>query len=118
MFLSTGNMHTMHHLYISKYIIHKTCQLFYILTYAFLSVLRNYIHNLYLETMAPSPRKKAKKFFDVSKDSENNNSMYGFLCKRGFALLFAEAGKSVTSSAWSHPGNRKKAWATAFESGE
>ena len=58
--------------------------------------------------------KKAKKFFYIGEDSENNNNMYGFLCKRGFELLFAEAGKSVTPSAWSHPGNRNKAWATAF----
>ena len=60
--------------------------------------------------MDPSPRKKAKKFFDISKDSEKNNNMYGFLCKRGFTLLFEEAGKSVTPLVWSHPGNRKKAW--------
>ena len=68
--------------------------------------------------MAPSPQKKAQKFFDVGKDSEKNNNMYGFLCKRGFELLFAEAGKSVTPSVCSHPVNRKKAWVTAFESDE
>ena len=32
--------------------------------------------------------------------------------------FFAEARKPVTPSAWSHPGKRKKAWATEFESGE
>ena len=62
--------------------------------------------------------KKGKELSDVSKDSKKNNSMYGFLCKRVFSLLFAEAGKSVKPSAWSHPGNQKKAWAKAFESGE
>ena len=70
------------------------------------------------ETNGSFSPKKEKKFFDVGKDSEKNNNMYGFLFKWGFALIFAEAGKSVTPSAFSYPRNRKKLWATAFESGE
>ena len=62
--------------------------------------------------------KKAKKFFNVGKYSKKNKNMHGFLCKQEFVLLFAEAGKSVIPSVWSHPGNRKKEWETAFESGE
>ena len=46
--------------------------------------------------MASSPQKKANNFFDVGKYSEKNNKMYGFLFKRGFVLIFSEAGKSVT----------------------
>ena len=59
-----------------------------------------------------SPRKKQKKFVDTSKKFSNTNSMYGVICKRGFMLLFCEAGNPVIAHNYQYPGSYKKVWAT------
>ena len=41
-----------------------------------------------------SPRKKQKKFVDTTKKQINENSMYGDICKRDFALFFCKNGNS------------------------
>ena len=68
--------------------------------------------------ITPSPRKKLKKFVDTSKKLSNTNSMYGVICKRGFVLLFCEAGNTVIARNYQNPGSCKKAWATLFEKGK
>ena len=44
--------------------------------------------------------------------------MYGVICKRGFVLLFCEAGNTVIARNYQNPGSCKKAWATLFEKGK
>lgn len=69
-------------------------------------------------SITPSPRKKQKKFVDTNKKLSNTNSMYGVICKRGFVLLFCEAGNPVIARNYQYPGSCKKAWATEFERGK
>ena len=68
--------------------------------------------------ITPSPRKKRKKFVDTTKKLSNTNSMYGALCKRGFALLFCEAGNPATAKNYLNPGSHRKAWSMQFDKGK
>ena len=68
--------------------------------------------------VTPSPRKKRKKFIDTTKKLSNTNSMYGAICKRGFALLFCEAGNPATAKNYLNPGSRRKAWSMQFDKGK
>ena len=69
-------------------------------------------------SVTPSPRKKQNKFVDTIKKQSSGNSMYGVLCKRGFALLFCENGNALSAKNYTNPGSCKKAWASQFEKGE
>ena len=69
-------------------------------------------------SVKPSPRKKQKIFVDTTKKQSSGNSMYGVLCKRGFALLFCENGNALSAKNYTNPGSYKKAWASQFEKGE
>ena len=69
-------------------------------------------------SVTPSPRKKQKKFVDTTKKQSSGNSMYGVLCKRGFALLFCENGNDLSAKNYTNPGSCKKAWTFQFEKGE
>ena len=70
------------------------------------------------QPITPSPRKKRKKFVDTNKKLSSTNSMYGAICKRGFALLFCEAGNPVTARNYQNPGSRRKAWSIQFDKGK
>ena len=69
-------------------------------------------------TITLSPRKKRKKFVDTTKKLSNTNSMYGAICKMGFALLFCEAGNPATARNYKNPGSRRKAWCMQFDKGK
>ena len=68
--------------------------------------------------VTPTPRKKRKKFIDTTKKLSQTNSMYGAICKRGFALLFCEAGNPATAKNYQNPGSRKKVWSLQFDKGK
>ena len=68
--------------------------------------------------VTPTPRQKRKKFIDTTKKLSQTNSMYGAICKRGFALLFCEAGNPATAKNYQNPGSRKKAWSLQFDKGK
>ena len=73
--------------------------------------------NAVAHPVTPTPRKKRKKFIDTTKKLSQTNSMYGAICKRGFALLFCEAGNPATAKNYQNPGSRKKAWSPQFDKG-
>ena len=70
------------------------------------------------QVLSPRLQGKIKKIVDTSKKLSNTNSMYGVICKRGFVLLFCEAGNPVIARNYQYPGSCKKAWATEFERGK
>ena len=74
--------------------------------------------NAVAQPVTPTPRKKRKKFIDTTKKLSQTNSMYGAICKRGFALLFCEAGNPATAKNYQNPGSRKKACSLQFDKGK